>query len=154
MTECAKCGDCCQDIWIGSSKRRFREIIAYGDPRDDAVWQAWVDSWEPDSDLRLRREAYVRDYLTAAFVVEHWHGGVRAKGKATNHWDCDAFDPLTNLCTAHAERPPVCSDFPWYGKEPSLEPVEKLPNCSFWADLPEETWPEPVRVTLGRTKVA
>ena len=156
MTECAKCGDCCQDLYINTSKRRLREIIAYGDPRDDAVWQAWIDGWEPDNDNRSKRDDYTYDYLTAIFIVTHWHGGVRSKGKATDHWDCDAFDPLTNLCTAHADRPPVCSGFPWYGKTPSAEGIGGglSSNCSFWADLPEDTWPEPVRVNLRRTKVA
>jgi hypothetical protein len=143
---------------MGSSKRKLRETIAWGDPRDDTIWQAWLDSWPSDSHNHAKREGYIIDYLTAIFVVEHWHGGVRAKGGATDGWDCDAFDPLTNLCTAHADRPPICSGYPWYGKDPSdvakKEGWGLSVNCSFWADLPEEVRPDPVKVIIGRTRAA
>jgi len=154
MTECNRCGDCCEDIWLGTSKRR--EIIAYGDPRDDAIWQAWVDSWTAEGLQKgqlAKRPGFIYDYLTAAFVVEHWHGGVRAKGPATKHWTCDAFDTETRLCTAHADRPPVCSGYPWYGRAPTPEGAQQAlsKRCSFWADVPEEHQPEAVRVELRRS---
>ena len=114
--------------------------------------RAGFDRGDADAD---KRESYITYYLTAAFILEHWHGGVRAKGGATEGWTCDRFDPLTNLCMAHDERPPVCSGFPWYGKTPAAEHAKGMSvNCSYWADIPEENQPKAVRVELRRSKAA
>jgi Fe-S-cluster containining protein len=157
VTECSRCGDCCEDIWFANNKRRLREIIAEGDPRDDAVWESWLDVWETEGTSREnqdpKRPGFVDVYESAAFIVKHWHGGVRAKGGATNHWTCDAFDPETRLCTAHDERPHTCRGFPWYGKDPTFEVAKRaLPTrCSFWADVPT---PVPVAIRAHPTAAA
>lgn len=47
---------------------------------------------------------------------------------------CDAFDTATRACTAYADRPPICSGFPWYGRDP--DPRRPLDHtCAFVADV-------------------
>lgn len=56
-------------------------------------------------------------------------------GKPYYRWfyRCPIFDPVARVCTDHANRPPVCSNYPWYGREP--ESYKGLPpRCSFVAD--------------------
>lgn len=66
-------------------------------------------------------------------------------------WTCDAFDPVARLCTAHAERPPMCSRYPWYGRPPSSYQHDTDPartvrwmgaRCSYLRDLttPDGGW--------------
>jgi Fe-S-cluster containining protein len=69
----------------------------------------------------------------APFILEHWH---RSGGGGTRTlYACDAFDVDTRLCTAHAERPPICRGFPWYDRPPAARKVRLPERCSFNADL-------------------
>ena len=53
---------------------------------------------------------------------------------------------------AHDERPPLCSDYPWYGREPGTGEKGLPLRCSFWADYPAERRPaEWVSVTFVKT---
>lgn len=145
MTECNGCGDCCDPVAydVRKGKDFLMKWAAASDPRIDAVWEKlWVRSpnkWKDD-----RRPEAIRNYLDARWIVDHWHD--LGDGDAL----CDAFDPETRTCLAYDARPPVCSNFPWYNKPPVSDFVFLSDRCSFWADLPEETWPEAVSVTLGR----
>jgi Fe-S-cluster containining protein len=50
---------------------------------------------------------------------------------------CTAYDPLGRACTAYEDRPPVCRDYPWYGRGPDPAAAAHMPReCSFLADLP------------------
>jgi Fe-S-cluster containining protein len=124
VTECAKCGDCCESIWMNSTKADMRK--------------------------RLRDASHTSNNVeNARFILNHWHrqSGI---GK-TARWACDMFDPVSRLCTAHDSRPPICRDFPWYGREPHLIDISK--RCSFWADLPAEMRPPDWQpVTIGGTR--
>jgi Fe-S-cluster containining protein len=151
MTECGRCGDCCEDIYFNRTKKWARGLIVSGDPRDPERWQRWLKTWaESGVDMTTVHQAdYTRNYLDALFIVKHWHGGKRAQRGATQHWTCDAFDPETRLCTAHADRPPLCSDYPWYGNEPGSGKKGLPLRCSFWADYtPEQRPAEWVPVTF------
>lgn len=117
MTECSRCGDCCENIPLSSTKAHLRVLLA--DPETS-----------PES------------AATARFVLEHWHrsGG----GGEKTRWSCDRFDPATRLCMAHDDRPPVCSGYPWYDglHNPATVPLVHMPvRCSFWADVPPERRP-------------
>jgi Fe-S-cluster containining protein len=77
---------------------------------------------------------------SAGFAQEHWQ--VTAERPAPEGSPapvqylvtCDQFDPETRMCTAHDDRPPICSGYPWYGAEPN--PNRALdPQCSFIADV-------------------
>jgi Fe-S-cluster containining protein len=130
-TECNRCGDCCTDIYLSSTKVALRQII-----RDN-----------PD-----------QPSLSARFVLAHWHRSGTAVGDPKGHvrWSCDRFDPDTRLCTAHDDRPPVCSGYPWYGRDPAevakeVSVVSRLPpRCAFFADVPADQRPDGwVPLTLG-----
>lgn len=51
-------------------------------------------------------------------------------------YSCPLFDPVARVCTDHANRPPICSRYPWYDREPDT--YKSLPpRCSFVADTPD-----------------
>lgn len=147
LTDCNRCGDCCEDIYLNTSKARSRREVRFGDPREDAVWEAWVAGWATKGEQHAPREAFVRSYLDAVFIDQHWHGGRPAGHGVTDHWSCDRFDPATRLCLAHDDRPPICRDFPWYGREPSADEGAKLSKrCAFRADVGMPVEFSPTRV--------
>jgi Fe-S-cluster containining protein len=142
MTECNRCGDCCESIWLNTTKTRMRQSMVAVDPDiDPDVWIAI--GWTVESARRARENA--------KFLLQHWH---RSSGGGKNiRWSCDAFNSETRLCEAHDERPAVCRDYPWYGGAPKEGVLNKLPKCSFWADLPIAQRPvgwQPI--TLGETR--
>lgn len=111
MTDCARCGDCCEQIWLSAQvmDRLARSVAG----------EVMPEAQRADLD----------------FIEAHWHvletlddGGAKLS--------CDQFDAEARVCTAHDERPPVCRGYPWYGAPPTQAVVEKLsPHCSFVADL-------------------
>lgn len=117
MTGCSRCGDCCERIH-SVPMEQFVAMTAHDPATMNAVGKSNI--------------------ATAVFAIEHWKVvGVEtdALGLVThNIYACEAFDPVTRLCTAHEARPPVCSGFPWYGKEPYLSKTLH-PRCSFNADV-------------------
>jgi Fe-S-cluster containining protein len=155
VTECNKCGDCCERITVGWEPERLLNFVGVSDPRDDAAWERWK-AVDPEHYTDEARDGYVRTWLNANFLFEHWHIVARSEAKTT--FSCDAFDAEARLCTAHDGRPPICSGFPWYGKTTEeLGPVASaarlkhfgdadglrgLPRCEFWADLEPELRPE------------
>lgn len=126
MTDCIRCGGCCDPVTL-----------------DDENYQK----------IKFRAEAapppeHMDAHLEAVWLLEHWTltetvvGGVEMR--------CDQFDPTTRLCTAHDERPQICRGFPWYQRDPEGANIAGLPRCSFWADLPEDQRPSdwvPVELT-------
>lgn len=65
---------------------------------------------------------------TYMFISQYWYKN------ANDRYECRFFDRINRVCKTHATRPPICSGFPWYNKEPKLK---YLPTkCSFWQDLP------------------
>lgn len=112
MTECNKCGDCCDPVYLyGGSEKLVRDFLEAKpdrekDPVDrDFIWYNWTRIADNGPD-----------------------GGI---------YECKAFDRNTRTCTAHEDRPDVCRRFPWYDKPPRESMLRDLPNCSFRADLPE-----------------
>lgn len=125
MTECSRCGGCCENTWLSVTKR---ELVG----------------WLTDP------ERTPTGVANANLVLNHWHR-VGGGGRRTR-WTCDLLDPETRLCTAHDVRPQICTDFPYY-QNATLDPATiHLPlECSYWADVPEELRPtEWVPVTLRR----
>lgn len=133
MTECNGCGSCCENIHLSASWDLIEARALCVSPDDD--WPAWVRSGYK------RPELARANYFDARFIFEHWHLNTDAET-----YGCDMFDEATRRCTDHAGRPPICSGYPWYGREPTL--VYLHPNCSFRADQPPR-----VPVTIRRTGV-
>jgi len=114
MTECNRCGECCENMPLNLTKRQLRAVLA--EASGDAGDAAQRDLEE-----------------NARFILGHWHrsggGGTRTR------YSCDAFDPASRLCTAHDERPPICRGFPWYDRPPGTRKVRLPASCSFNADV-------------------
>lgn len=130
----------------------------FGDDIREKVIAMWND---PADDVRVN----------AAFAVTNWHPRPTTAGKllvarlvglsSPTYIDCDAFDHDTRLCTAHTDRPPICSGFPWYGLDPATavrEMTRPVPyarahgtvgggsvGCSFITDLPADLTPPHTR---------
>jgi len=113
MTECNRCGDCCENMPLNVTKKQLRRYLA-------------TEATRPGGPRNVDHEANAR------FILTHWHrsGG----GGTATRYSCDAFDPLTRLCTAHEERPPICQGYPWYGRTPTSVTVRLSARCSYNAD--------------------
>jgi len=101
---CNQCGDCCRVIVLSRTPEQLAEVVVAGDTVGSAAFIA--QHWHPVSSeeaLAIFPE-YAQSYLDSGHP---WH-----------FYTCDQFDPGTNRCLAHETRPPVCSDFPWYGGDP------------------------------------
>lgn len=114
MTECSKCGDCCERIWIAQ------------DPDKVAQW-AYLPEYPPTAARSARANSNIED---ARFIHKYWlYSG-------DGFWQCSKWDSESRLCTAHDERPPVCRNYPWYGERPSEDRGRSLPErCAFRADV-------------------
>ncbi len=105
---CTRCGDCCDPVWFALSP---------ADVRQGAVTAAGTAA---GADL--------------AFAAAHWSFTGATDDVAGYAYSCDRFDPVTRLCTAHEQRPPVCRGYPWYDAAPT--PLRQLPaRCAFREDL-------------------
>lgn len=120
---CARCGDCCENI----------------------LMRAEFDPLNYD-----RPDLSEADLATLAFTAVNWarQGPAEAEGWAV--WSCKAFDPIERLCTAHEARPPVCSNYPWYGREPDAGTISN-PRCSYLLDLTPEARPAGARPLIPLT---
>ena len=126
MTECAQCGMCCEAIPINFTKKKMRE----------------------DPELSIME--------SPKFILKHWRRISKKEaqrrlpgiGSHQVYYECLKYDSENKLCTAHDEKPPVCRDFPWYGKDPTPLGIY-LPKCSFWNDVPQDLWPQGVEPLKG-----
>lgn len=142
MTDCAKCGDCCENIgtsWnLEYLKSSVDKWLKGPDPETDldsfVEWMQESDSWKDqpvDVAIRTRRNSI----LNYHFVRDYWVSQLEEpREDGSDRWTCLAFDTETRLCTAHDSRPPVCSGYPWYGQEPKKD-TWLHPRCSFQADI-------------------
>ncbi len=120
MTDCARCGDCCDPVILPLTKKQVRERNTPSGPFILANWRR-ISRAEA---LKRRPPPDGLDYPTGQ-----------------RFYECAAFDPATRLCTAHDDRPPVCRRFPWYEQEPDAGRLGTLTRCSFWADIPQADRP-------------
>jgi Fe-S-cluster containining protein len=126
---CSQCGDCCEAIPFKYNKKQMAEITFDEDSPNHQTQQFVLKWWR-----RISRKKYVELHPEAKDTISEFF------------YTCLKFDPQTRLCTAHDERPPVCSNYPWYGRDP--KPYGIPARCSFWVDVPAEQRPEWVAVEL------
>jgi len=119
------CGACCASILTAWPVSGRAEEAARPDPALPGSWEGGVLPG-PEVVAGARRE-----WLTSCFVVGHWSpdvSGTTATRAALGRedvyrWRCSAFDPDSRLCTAHAERPPVCEQAVFYDSAPHAAPL-------------------------------
>ena len=122
---CNMCGKCCEVINLPVSHEEFK----VGFYRDG---EFILKYWKPISEEEALR------------INQHIRHGV--DGTPSFYYTCDKYDVSTKLCTAHTERPSVCSQFPWYGKPINNQALSMHLNCSYWLDVPVEAWPNGVEI--------
>lgn len=136
MTECSRCGDCCESIPTQRNRADFTALLANpyfaGEARRDA--QFIVDHWQP--------YAPKFDRPKKGCGEDGQHVDEDCCWQKVGDWNtCDQFDVERRLCGAHADRPPVCRNYPWYPTHPA--PMRQADGnwlsvrCSFRADIPE-----------------
>jgi Fe-S-cluster containining protein len=150
MTECSRCGDCCDPVTLSAEMQAKIHAQAVADLRDPDTnpewWLATHDMSGPTAWDDAR--SIWTSHREAVWLEVHWT--VVATTSHGSHLRCDQFDIDTRLCTAHDDRPAICRGFPWYGRAPSSEPGPLPLRCSFTADLPEAQRPEGwVSVEIG-----
>lgn len=153
MTDCARCGSCCEKIWLNADPRRWSAKALEGipDPRTDDGWAYWLEHGHTEED----RAAVLGNYdpagrkrADADFIAAHF------AEDCDGYWTCDAYDPEAHECTAHEDRPPLCSGYPWYDEKPSAERAEHVHReCSYLADLPPSDRPEGSRPLIPLTVI-
>lgn len=117
MTECARCGDCCDPVLLsaGAAEYVFSDAAGVPEPGGQREW--------------ARRHLHFR-----RFRGEHQlTGSVRLD--AGVEFDCGYFDKATRQCTAYDDRPAMCRDYPFYGRQPQADSTMGG-RCSFLADVP------------------
>lgn len=125
MTDCSRCGKCCEDISVQKSpaelEKWFEGIDFDGSQRYDVGMEYLYDAW---------------------FIGTHWV--YEGPDKINGHkYQCSMFNKETRTCMAHEARPEVCKGYPWYPESrkyrEELKPYESgkylHPQCSFNADV-------------------
>lgn len=114
MTECSMCGDCCENIALNKDLGLMTAQIAFG-------------------------KVAGKYHKDAVFIQNN----MRPTGKVVRHGkvvkqvlECAKFDKETRKCTAHDERPEMCRQYPFYGRDPleSRGDTTMGGRCSFLAD--------------------
>lgn len=113
MTECSRCGDCCDPVHLDVSPAdiaamREAKRTHYGKRQATNKTQAWLDG--------------------LILIGKRWNGK-----RMTHLYRCPHFT-AERTCDAHGMRPKVCSDYPWYGREPERGDTTMGGRCSFLAD--------------------
>lgn len=124
MTDCSRCGDCCDPVILTfdpqqRAAEKLSELLFVAPP--------WV--WH--------QYEFLRDHWRTIDTVEVVEGDDTV---TVYRVECDQFDRESRTCGAHDTRPQVCSGFPWYGREPDDDLCEPSraslsPRCSFNADV-------------------
>lgn len=112
MTECSKCGDCCEEISLNIDHGKIVQQIAQG---------YGAGRWLKD----------------ANFIINNMRptGRVIRQGNRVKQvLECSKFDKESRICTAHDDRPTVCRDYPWYNREPVKGDTTMKGRCSYLAD--------------------
>jgi Fe-S-cluster containining protein len=143
---CAGCGSCCDPVILNDETyellgKHWTRAALDGtpDPRTDEGWEAWRAVGNLDADREWICERYPPDSdyrADADFIAAHW------RPLGDHEYRCDRFDPVHRKCMAYGDRPPVCRNYPWYGREPSGSNTDPPPQCSYLADLPAGERPE------------
>lgn len=126
MTECIKCGDCCELIPFKYNKKEIKEILRNNKTLDNDNIESLTfieKNW-----VRVnKKESSDRNKEIFGYPV----------GRKGYLYKCLKFDIDKRECGAYTDRPPVCSGYPWYNKDP--DDTMGLPiRCSFREDIPIE----------------
>jgi Fe-S-cluster containining protein len=160
---CNCCGDCCKVISTAKPLRAYREGAKQYAPWVE-YWRAGGDAlpegWEPGDRLLAEKQ-----HADCSFVAAHWHRISQAEAAerlpgmgypGAYFYACDMWDSETKLCRAGDGRPPICKDFPWYGRPPGERPLHRaFRRCAYWGDVDPELRPPTIAlIQIQRREVA
>ncbi|MGH9094153.1 MAG: YkgJ family cysteine cluster protein [Acidimicrobiales bacterium] len=141
-TVCNGCGQCCDPVSFPFSQA---DVVKMGPGQIDARTRRWV--LHELTPVPRRQAAAEMPWLTGATMTLPVIDGQYQAGYSS-YYRCVHFDRDTRRCGAHADRPPVCRGYPYYGAG-RLQPGIKLPyGCSFRADIGQPVDTEWVPVTM------
>lgn len=90
--------------------------------------------------------------LDLDFISLHWLPLEVNAGSGSVRYSCEKFDDVHRVCGAYAQRPPVCSGFPWYSRPAGeLGSISMSPRCSFWLDVDPSARPPQTRPLIPVT---
>lgn len=119
MTECAGCGDCCENLPMNTPER----ADIYGKRMLASPVAAKVDG------VTRKQWAWMAQLVPLGLIR------ITEKGEPRYRYDCPRFDKATRRCTDYANRSPVCNRYPHYDREPKpYDGGDMSPRCSFNAD--------------------
>jgi len=79
---------------------------------------------------------FVLKYWIPITPIETWHlQPDKTIWPNCYYYRCTQYDRFKKLCKAHKFKPPVCENYPWYGKAPNYLGYS---GCAFKADLKQE----------------
>lgn len=147
---CARCGDCCEDIVITLGSAGFTAIVSTAGGMSTGRVQ------RDGGRLLAAAGRYMRDAVFIRTHMEPTGDVVRVSGDGWSEvrqiWRCLKFDADERTCTAHDDRPLMCSNYPWYGGEPTGTAINpRFTGCSYWLDVPAADRPAGTRplIPLG-----
>lgn len=131
MTVCKpNCGKCCDPVTFNITAW-YRMIYEHGDG-ERARYAESVAAGQMEqgnADYQLRNVDFINKHWTPQRDQDLWSNLVLLQ--------CDKFDHETRTCTAYEDRPPICSDYPFYGADPGIKGTRwLLEGCSFIEDVP------------------
>lgn len=111
MTECKKCGKCCEVIHIPFSYQEVTERRIYPEYNKIFILQHWKEI-DP---------------------IEVWHlspdNPLRGYNNYLHYYKCDQYDMFNHVCMCHDTKPPICTDYPGYGILHSTN--AEFPECGY-----------------------
>lgn len=130
---CNGCGDCCAVVVLNREWPKAKARAEVGVAREQVKWYgdpAWRDrladlAWR----VSLRR-------LSAAEAVRR-SPALKGRTRGLGLWECPNFDYSSRRCRDYGNRPPVCRNFPWYGRDPDdpgAVSLLGLPRCGYRID--------------------
>jgi Fe-S-cluster containining protein len=149
VTECTRCGDCCEGFPLNTPER----ADVYGRKMLAGVGSRWLPPKSNDGAMR-KQWAWMANLEVIAGPFPYRETDKDGKERVVMRWrySCPIFDSVARLCSDHTNRPPVCRKFPWYGRDPKEDSYKNLPaRCSFVADTGDVKMLPIVEVRHGHT---
>lgn len=131
MTECiAGCAHCCNPVVLPVTQLEIAQTLPT--TRDEAADRRFIleDLTPIPFKVGMQQSPHLQGRTLAS----------TADGDQVhpNFFSCRHFDTATRLCMNYENRPPVCREFPRYGR-PAVSPKMALPfECAFNDDVPVE----------------
>jgi Fe-S-cluster containining protein len=136
VTDCARCGQCCDPVKVPYGA--WAEAVATARGR------------QPEQ-LDLADAHTARYWADAVFLAGHCRPAGGRNGFIL--LTCAHYDPGHRSCTAYDARPPVCRGFPWYDDPQTRAADIAELCCSYLLDVPPADRPEGARPLIPITPV-